>query len=135
MNGSNDLSITPIQSVAKVLSDIRAQISHLNKGIRTQVKGKLLSQSEASTSCKIGGINIISYIFCDNIPEMTTTISLKRGKVLYESIFKNNEVKRGDDSIQQHNDDTNDTTTSTYKPPERFPLPQLINLLKDSLNV
>lgn len=44
--------------------------------------------------------------------------SLKSGKVLNEPVLKNNEnqVKQGDDSIQQQNNDKDDTNISIYKP-------------------
>lgn len=91
--------------------------------MRIQENGKVPSPPEATKPSKIEGINTISSILYDDIPEMTATICLTNGKVLDELVSwsNDNQVKQDDNSTQQHNNAANDTTISTYKPTILFP--------------
>lgn len=54
--------------------------------MRIQENGKVPSPPEATKPSKIEGINTISSILYDDIPDMITIISLKNGKVLNEPV-------------------------------------------------
>lgn len=58
--------------------------------MRTEEKGKILSQPDATTFGKIEGINVISYILYNDIPDMTVAIYLRNRKVLDEPISNDN---------------------------------------------
>lgn len=65
------------------------------------MKDKLPSPPEASISSKIEVMNAIFSALHDDIPSITTTISLRTAKVLDYPILKdnNNQEKHGDDSL------------------------------------
>lgn len=69
-------------------SDIRSQISHLSFALQTQDKGKISSQSKASTLDKVEGITVIISLINNNILEISVVVSLRSEKVLDESISK-----------------------------------------------
>lgn len=75
-------------------------------------RGMLLLQPEAINLSTVECIKVSSSTFFDDMPDLSTVVSLRSGKVLDELVLIAiaKQMKPGDDSTLQDNDNTDNTS-------------------------